>query len=133
MTEENKELTGNDNKELTSQKEFTVPCDRYVPVTDIVDSGAEVKLYMDMPGVNKEGLNIKLEKNSVEIDGRIDSKLYAGLRPFYSEYGLGRYIRKFQLSSDIDQSKIGAEIENGVLILNLPKVAERQPRLIAVS
>ncbi len=133
MTEETKELTVNSKKEITSQKEFTVPGKKYSPATDIVETDAELKLFMDMPGVAKENLKIKLEKNVLEVDGQIESSTYTGLKPLYSEYNLGHYIRKFQLSSEIDQSKIEANIENGVLFLNLPKVPEKQPRVIQVN
>lgn len=133
MTEEKRELTVNRKKEIESRKEFTVPGKKYSPATDIVETKTELKLYMDMPGVDKESLNVKLEKNELEVDGRIKSELYAGLQPLYSEYNLGHYIRRFELSSEIDKSKIEAKIENGVLFLHLPKVPESQPRMITVD
>ena len=132
MTEEKKEVTVNTKKEIKSQESFTVPGKKYSPATDIVETDNELKLYMDMPGVDKKNVRIKLEKNVLEIDGQIDSGFYAGLQPLYSEYNLGHYVRRFQLSSEINQSKIEANIENGVLHLTLPKVPEKQPRMIAV-
>ena len=133
MTEEKKEVTVNTKKEIDSQKEFTIPGKKYSPATDIIETEAELKLFMDMPGVDKSNLTIKLEKNVLEIDGKIDSGFYEGLKPLYSEYNLGHFIRKFQISNEIDQSKIEANIENGVLFLNLPKVPEERPRLITVT
>jgi HSP20 family protein len=86
-----------------------------------------------MPGVNKDQIKVKLEKNILEISGQINTAEYSDYRPIYSEYNLGNYTRSFELSNEIDQSSIEATIEDGVLRLVLPKVPEKQPKQIQVS
>ena len=78
-------------------------------------------------------INVKLEKNVLVIDGQINSNPYSDLKPLYTEYNIGHFTRRFELSNEIDQSKIGATVNDGVLRLTLPKVAEKQPRLIQVN
>jgi len=122
-----------DKKEIQSRTEYTVSVKRYLPATDIVETDKELLLYLDVPGVEKERIKVRLDKNILEIDGEIDSSSYAGLDPVYTEYNIGHFRRSFELSNKIDKSGIKATVEDGVLSLVLPKVPEEQPRLIKVK
>lgn len=133
MEEGKKNLVNQEKKEVTAKMEHTTPLKRYVPATDIVETEKELLLYMDMPGVGKDKIAIKLEKNILKIDGTIETESYSKLKPLYSEYNIGNYSRQFELSSKIDQEKIEARMEDGVLSLVLPKVAEAQPRTIQIN
>lgn len=130
---ENKEVVAQEKKEIETKKETTTPLKRYLPATDIVETEKELLVYMDMPGVDKENVNVKLEKNVLEVEGTIQSDIYKDLKPIYSEYNIGNFHRQFELSNVVDQGKIEAKIDNGVLTLVLPKVPEKQPKLIQVN
>lgn len=133
MSDIKKDLSVQDKKELESKKEQTAPVKRYAPATDIVETENELLLYMDVPGVEKENITVRLEKNVLKIDGLLQTAGYEGLKPLYTEYNIGNYTRQFELSNKIDQEKISATVEDGVLSLILPKVAELQPRTIAIN
>jgi HSP20 family molecular chaperone IbpA len=133
MAEEKKEMVVQEKKELESKKEHTTPLKRYVPATDIVENNDELLVYMDMPGVSKDNITVKLEKNVLSVEGSIDMSSYADLEPVYTEYNIGNYTRQFELSNKIDQSGIEAKVEDGVLSLLLPKVPEAQPRTIQIN
>jgi HSP20 family protein len=133
MAEEKKDLVVQQKKEVESQKEHTTPLKRYMPATDIVEDENQLLVYMDMPGVSKDKISVKLEKNILRIEGQIDMKAYADLKPLYTEYNVGNYTRQFELSNTIDQSKIEAKMDSGVLSLVLPKVPEAQPRTIQIN
>lgn len=133
MTEEKNEMVVQEKKELTSEKEPTIPGKKYIPATDIVETDKELLVYMDMPGVDRKLVDIRLEKNVLAIDGKIDSVPYGDLRPIYSEYNVGHFTRRFELSNEIDQSGIEARMNDGVLLLTLPKVPEQQPQAIQVN
>ena len=122
-----------DKKEIKPRSEHTIPAKRYFPATDIVETDKELLLYLDIPGVEKDRIKISLEKNVLDIDGEIDSGSYADLNPVYTEYNIGHFRRSFELSGEIDKSGIEAKVEDGVLTLVLPKVAEERSRLIEVS
>lgn len=133
MEKESQTLEVQPKKEVEQKPESTSPGKVFMPATDIVETEKELLVYMDMPGVTKENLKIRLEKNILEVDGGIDSSPYTDLRPLYTEYNIGHFSRRFEVSNEIDQSSIKASVTDGVLVLTLPKVPERQPRYIQVN
>ena len=131
--EEKKEITVQEKKEVQSRSESTIPGKIYLPDTDIVETDKELMVYMDLPGVSKDKLKVKIEKNVLAINGEIDSAPYSQLKPLYTEYNIGNFSRNFELSNEIDQTGIKATMTDGVLLLTLPKVPEKQPKMIAVN
>jgi HSP20 family protein len=127
------ELAVRDKQELVSKDEKTVPGRYYAPFADIYETDEALCVVMEMPGVEKKDLEVALENGVLRIDGRIDFSKYDGMEPVYTEYNVGHYTRSFTLSSKIDQEKIGAQLEDGVLTLTLPKAKEAQPRRISIG
>lgn len=113
--------------------EKTVAGKYYVPLTDIIETEKSLIVTMDMPGVKKESINVKLEDSVLEVDGKIDHSPYDHLNPVYTEYNVGNFTRKFSVSNEIDTGKIDASLSDGVLTLTLPKAPEAQPRHIKVN
>lgn len=113
--------------------EKTVAGKYYVPLTDITETEKSLVVTMDMPGVKKENINVKLEDNILEVDGQIDFSPYNNLNPVYTEYNVGHYTRRFTVSNTIDTGNIDASLSDGVLTLTLPKAPEAQPRQIKVK
>ena len=132
MSEDKKIFSGS-KKELKTKEEKTQQARFYSPATDILETAQELTLYMDMPGVAKKDVDVKLEKNLLTVEGRIDQSRYEALKAQYAEYNVGHYTRSFQLSSEIDTDHIGARIENGLLVLTLPKAEQAKPKQIQVA
>ena len=126
------ELQVQDKKELEKAEETTVPARSFVPPTDIFEDDERLTLTMEMPGVSKDGVSINVEENRLTIEGNIDFARYEGLEPVYTEYGVGHYQRSFTLSNQVDQTKISADLNDGVLELVLPKAEATKPRRIEV-
>jgi HSP20 family protein len=127
------ELALRDKKELVSKDEKTVPGRYYVPYADIYETEEALCVVMEMPGVEKKDLNVALESDALRVDGQIDFSKYEGMEPVYTEYNVGHYTRSFTLSNKIDQERISAQLEDGVLTLTLPKAREAQPRRISIG
>jgi len=127
------ELAVRDKKELVSKEEKTVPGRYYVPYADIYETDEALSVVMEMPGVERKNINVALENNVLRVDGQIDFSKYDGMEPVYTEYNVGHYSRSFTLSNRIDQDKISAQLEDGVLTLTLPKAKEAQPRRISIG
>ena len=122
-----------EKKELIAKEEKTVPGRYYVPYADIYETEDALAVVMEMPGVEKKDLNIGLENDVLKVDGRIGFSKYESMEPVYSEYNVGHYARSFTLSNKVDQDKISANLEDGVLTLTLPKAKHAQPRKIAIG
>jgi HSP20 family molecular chaperone IbpA len=128
------ELQVQRKRELEKTKEeATVPARVYVPTADIYETESALTVVMEMPGVDKENVDISVHDGTLKVEGRLEFSKYEGLQPVYTEYNIGHYARSFSLSSKIDQNKIGAEMKDGVLSLVLPKVEEAKPRTIQVK
>jgi HSP20 family protein len=121
-----------EKKELVGKEEKTVPARYYIANTDIFETDDALTLVMEMPGVERKDVDIRLENDVLRVEGRIDFSKYQGLEPVYTEYNVGPYARAFTLSNKIDQEKISAELEDGVLTLTLKKAKEAVPRQIAI-
>lgn len=127
------ELAVHEKKELVSKEEKTVPGRYYVPYTDIHETDDALTVVMEMPGVEKAKINVSLENDVLKVDGQIDFSKYEGMEPVYTEYNVGHYTRSFTLSSKIDQEKISAQLEDGVLTLTLPKTKQALLRRISIG
>jgi HSP20 family protein len=127
------ELAVRDKKELTTKDEKTVPGRYYLPYADIYETDEALSVVMEMPGVEKQNLDIALENDVLRVDARIDFSKYEGMEPVYTEYNIGHYSRSFTLSKKIDQDGISAQLDDGVLTLTLPKAQEAQPRRISIG
>jgi HSP20 family protein len=129
---EGRSLEVQKKKELVEKEEKTVPARFYVPSTDIYETENALTVVVEMPGVEKDKIEINIEDNVLKIEGHIDFASYTEMQPVYTEYNIGHYSRKFSLSSKIDQSKISADMKDGVLTLTLPKAEEAKPRKITI-
>lgn len=128
-----KELAVQPKKELTPKEEKTVPARYYVPNTDIHETDEALMLVMEMPGVEKKNVDLKLEDDVLQVEGRIDFAKYGGLEPVYAEYNVGHFSRTFSLSNKIDQDGIRADLQDGILTLTLPKAKQALPRRITIN
>jgi HSP20 family molecular chaperone IbpA len=127
------ELQVQEKREVERQQESTVPARAFLPPTDIFESGDVLTIVMEMPGVDRKDVDVKVEDDILDVEGRLDFSKYEGMQPVYTEYNVGHYRRSFSLSSKIEQDRISAQMQDGVLTLLLPKVEEAKPRRISVG
>lgn len=130
---ESKELQVKTKQEVTSPAEQTEPGVVFTPDVDIFESEDKLTLLADMPGVAPEDIQIDLNENVLTISGGVKPFENAAESDVLIEFEIGRYYRQFTLSEVIDQSRIEAKLEDGVLRLSLPKAEKAKPRQIAVT
>jgi len=102
------------------------------PEVNIFETKEGYVLEAEMPGVNKEGLEIMLEGNEITLIGHRKNEVVTG-SPLFRERALADYRRIFELDPAIDTAKITAKMEQGVLTLTLPKSERVKPRKIKVD
>ena len=108
----------------------------WVPTVDIQEFDANFRLFVDVPGVNPDDVEITLDSGVLTISGERE-------RPFLpdgermvnrrSERGHGRFHRRFILPDTVDADNVKASDRNGVLEISIPKQAKAQPRRIKVA
>jgi HSP20 family protein len=103
----------------------------YVPDVDIIETEDAITLLADLPGVKREDVDIDVREGVLTLTATV-APLAERLNLLYREYDLGGFSRRFTLGERIDQEKINAKLDNGVLTLVLPKAEEAKPRKIKI-
>ena len=133
MADQQQELAVREKREMAAKEERTVPGRFYVPQTDVYETGDALTVVMEVPGVDRQAIDINLENDVLRVEAKIDPAKYDGMEPLYTEYNVGHFARSFSLSNKIDRQQISAQIEDGVLTLTLKKAKEAVPRKISVG
>lgn len=103
------------------------------PRADILETDEAVLVVADMPGVDRENVEITLEKDLLTIRGRSSWEAPPEFRLAYEEFALGDYERSFRITDAIDRDRIKASMKDGVLRITLPKAAPALPKKIPIN
>ena len=104
-----------------------------LPQVDVYESKDGILLVADLPGVPKDKLELRVDNDTLLIEADIAQDTPENMEAAYAEVRLSRYRRAFSLSSELDSSKIDAQLRDGVLNLRIPKHPHAQPRRIEVK
>jgi HSP20 family molecular chaperone IbpA len=102
------------------------------PPVDVVEDAGGITLLADMPGVPRDKLNLRIESDTLTIEGDLGLQMPDGIEANHAEVQLARYRRAFSLSKELDADKVSAELAHGVLRVRIPKAEHAQPRRITV-
>jgi HSP20 family molecular chaperone IbpA len=130
---ESKALKPKEKKEIATPAEQMKPGLTFTPAVDIFETDREITVLADIPGVKAKDLTIDVRDDVLSLSGDVDAPEHPDEVGVLREYETGRYIRQFTLSEVIDQSKIEADLTDGVLRLTLPKIEPAMPRKITVK
>ncbi len=128
-----------DNKEMVEVKEKkswdeALEKEPWIaPLIDIYETENEYYLTANMPGVSKENVKIKLEDGFLVIMGRINFEESVNRKYVLNEIEFGNYYRRFKITDSVDEQKIDAKLENGVLNVKLPKHERIKPKTIEIK
>ena len=117
-------------KAEVTRREATEPR-MFVPLADIWETEDEIVVKLDMPGVDKKDIDLKVEGDTLKVCGKAaaepQGRLVFGDRP------IGSFCREFSLSRDLDRNRISAEMNAGVLTIRVAKAEEIKPRRIEIA
>ena len=131
----------NKDKELTTTPSTTPATTRdaaaadtrfVVPRVDVLEDETGITLLADLPGVPREHLELKVEGDTLLVEGVVATPMPQELKSVYAEVRVPRYRRSFTLSRELDAGRIEANLKDGVLNLRIPKQEHARPRRIDV-
>lgn len=127
----NREIETREKREV--EREQTRSGIVFRPDVDIVERPDAFLVCADLPGVDEQHVDVRLEKGVLSIRADLAIEPEAGWQPLYHEYRVGSYCREFALSDQIAVDQIQASMSDGVLDLRLPKAQGHRPRSIEVK
>lgn len=106
------------------------------PAVDVRENDQELRLDVEIPGMRPDDVEITAENGILTVRGEKRSERKEGdgeSRYHVMERSYGSFSRSFQLPQGLDESKIEADCENGILSIHIPKAALPQPRKIRIG
>ena len=119
-------------RQEVSGAETTRPGRVFDPDVDIFETEDGITVLADMPGVEPSGLDIDLRDNLLTITGTVRAERASDERVLAREFETGSFYRQFRLSNAVDQERIDAALQEGVLRLTLPKAEAHKPRKVEI-
>ena len=104
-----------------TKTEVTKSGKTYLPVVDITEDTDNIYVTADLPGVDKNDVNVTLEKDILTLEGKISNFTDDKEGKYHTEFHLGDFRRVFEIAENINQKNIQARVKNGVLYLTLTK------------
>lgn len=107
--------------------------ERSGPRTNLYDAGDHLKMKVEVPGIKKEDIIIKIQGSYLEISGTRKSDTPQGYEAHRVERGVEAFSRSFTLPSEVDSSRVEAELSKGILAMTLPKSEAAKPKQITIN
>jgi HSP20 family protein len=104
-----------------------------MPPVDVIEDASGITLYADLPGVPKDKLSVRIDGESLVIEGEIALEMPKNLGATHVEVSLPRYRRVFTLSKELDPERLSAELKHGVLKLQIQKAEHAKPKRVPVQ
>jgi len=107
---------------MTPFELFDKVTDTRLPLCDVIDRGDKYEINLEVPGINKEQIDVKATKNSIRISGSQTEKTKEkGKKYVYSERSYKAFHRQIPFVDEIIPSQISAKVLDGILEINAPK------------
>lgn len=100
--------------------------DMRVPLCDMKDLADRYELHVEVPGIDKEKIDIRATGDTVEISGEQSEKSEKKRKDYYvyNERSRRSFYRQIRMPEEIDPSRVSASMKNGILVIGLPKTGK---------
>lgn len=106
----------------------------FVPGIDISETDTEFLVSVELPGVNKENIDVSLDNGQLTISGERKFEESEDGKTFHRvETKYGSFSRSFHLPDNVDEESINAKYENGILNITIQKTEDKVKKRIEVS
>jgi len=131
LFEEAADRRGRGPAEAEAEAEGEIERADWIPAADVYEDEREYLLALDLPGINRDGLEVSLDDGRLVIRG--ERAAAENLRARRAERPQGRFVRTFSLPDAVDRAAITADYKDGVLLLHLPKRGEQRGRRLKID
>ena len=115
-------------------EEFGLSLERFAPEVNVVESDGELEITADLPGIKQEEVNVELRDGNLWISGKKEEEKEEKGKTYHRlERRYGEYRRVIPLPTTVDEEKIEAEYQEGVLKITVPKTESAKPKRIEVT
>jgi HSP20 family protein len=106
----------------------------WAPAVDIFEKGDDLVIRAEIPGVDKDDVDISVRNHSLTLRGERKREQEIDDRKAYRlERSYGNFVRSFTLPRTVDSTRISASYSDGVLDILLPKSEEAKPKKIEIA
>lgn len=123
------------NGELKNPFSDSVACQerKHRLSAEIVDDGKQISLAFDLPGINKNNVDIEVENRVLTVKAERSKPEYKESDKIHlSERKYGKFERSFKIGDDLDTENVEANFHNGVLLLTIDKLEKAQARKVEI-
>lgn len=122
-----------ETKEIKKEDSSRYEGGTMLPPVDVAEDASGITLYADLPGVPKDKLSVRVEADSLTIEGDVALLVARDMEASHAEIQVPRYLRTFTLGQELDREKVVAEFKQGVLKLHIPKAEHARPRKVDIT
>ena len=103
------------------------------PLYNVNGNAEAYEVRVEMPGVPKSGVKLDLEDNILTVRGERNATMPEGMKTLHRELSPLSYLLRLRLNTPVDEEKMTAKLEDGVLAIRLPLKEAAKPRQITIQ
>jgi HSP20 family protein len=105
----------------------------YRPNVDIVENNEEFQIVADLPGADREKIDVAFQEDVLTIDAPVEPRYSESSEFHRQEYGVAGFHRRFVVEGAVEPDRMTADYDNGILRVRLPKSEKARGRKIPVT